>query len=96
MSEKTFSILIDPSGKGDVELNTTFRKVSCKDCGYPRAQGGNMCDTCEEKARKARRQYREMMRGWNTFAYGCANPVHSFKHGTFDPSDRNFKHLLDG
>ena len=94
--KKDFIVLADPTETGDEAVNAALLKKCCQTCGYPRAQGGDICDECEEKAKAARRQYHEMIRGFNEFFYGCPNPVHSSKHGTFDPNDRDFLHLMDG
>jgi len=47
---RSFAISIDPSLTGDRKKNDELRKKSCGTCGYPRAQSGELCGICEEKA----------------------------------------------
>ncbi len=86
---RSFAISIDPSLTGDRKKNDELRKKSCGTCGYPRAQSGELCGICEEKAIA---DHAEALRNLDLMLGFAGTPVHSFTHGRYldsgNPRDR--------
>ncbi len=95
MSTKNLRLLairIEPSGTGDNDENNRLRATSCLDCGYPHAQGVDMCETCISKVSHRRQSAED---DYRAFVGGSIGSVHSHRFGYVDPSDRRQRWLLD-
>lgn len=89
---KSFAIKIDPSGTGDKIANQKMRDESCPDCGWPKANAGEICASCNAKSRT---QYRRRMADFNQSMLGTASPIHVHGVGYIDQNNPAHRRYLE-
>ena len=74
---------------GSQQEDEELRKHSCKDCGYPFAQGGSLCEKCKKAVT-------DDLRGAAKVLEDFLSPrhVHSHRLGRLDPWTREGRNLI--